>query len=54
MKLQQAEGFGMDVLFDMLDGLEQQTRPLMEAGGWRAAPPLRSCAHTFMPRMPPP
>lgn len=34
MKLQQAEGFSLEVLFDgMLDGLEQQTRPIMEAGG---------------------
>ncbi|PSC69592.1 peptidase M3 [Micractinium conductrix] len=30
MKLEQAEGFGMDVLFGMLDGLELDTRPIME------------------------
>ncbi|KAI3435664.1 hypothetical protein D9Q98_001722 [Chlorella vulgaris] len=31
MKVRQAEGFSLETLFDMLDGLEQQTRPIMEA-----------------------
>ncbi len=53
MKLQQAEGFSLEVLFGMLDGLEQQTRPIMEAGGlgtahealaWMAACSVYNCA----------
>lgn len=31
MKVQQAEGFSKRVLFEMLDGLEQQTRPLRDS-----------------------
>jgi hypothetical protein len=45
MKVRQAEGFSLETLFDMLDGLEQQTRPIMEAGGQSRAPPVDRCMH---------
>ena len=31
MKVQQAEGFSKRRLFEIMDGLEEQTRPIMEA-----------------------
>jgi Zn-dependent oligopeptidase len=37
MKCTQAEGFGEETLFGILDGLEERTRPLMEAARARVA-----------------
>ena len=42
---------GLQVLFEMLDGLEQQTRPIMEAGGCPDHPTAPTCIQSA-PRAP--